>query len=80
MRPPYAVVIRRVLRTRYATPIGIVDTSGGLAGLVLPLTNVLCIGILVMLWVISELSFSTKESDEIASFVIEDFYAACGNL
>ena len=33
-----------------------------------------------MLWVISELRFSTKESDEIASFVIEDFYAACGNL
>ena len=23
---------------------------------------------------------STRESDEIASFVIEDFYAACGNL
>ena len=33
-----------------------------------------------MLWVISELRFSTRESDEIASFVIEDFYAACGNL
>ena len=33
-----------------------------------------------MLWVISELRFSTKESDEIVSFVIEDFYAACGNL
>ena len=26
-----------------------------------------------MLWVISELRFSTRESDEIASFVIEDF-------
>ena len=76
----YASLIRRVLRTRYAAPIGIVDTPGGLAGLVLPLTNVLCIGIPVMLWVISELRFSTKESDEIASFVIEDFYAACGNL
>jgi len=34
----------------------------------------------VMLWVISELRFSTRESDEIASFVIEDFYVACGNL
>ena len=33
--------IRRVLRTRYAAPIGIVDTSGGLAGLVLPLTRYL---------------------------------------
>ena len=41
IRPPYAVLIRRVLRTRYATPIGIVDTSGGLAGLVLPLTRYL---------------------------------------
>ena len=30
-----------VLRTRYATPIGIVDTSGGLAALVLPLTRYL---------------------------------------
>ena len=60
--------------------IGVVDTTGGPARLVLPLTIVLCIGIPVMLWVISELWFSTKESDEIASFVIEDFYAACGNL
>ena len=34
-------LIRRVLRTRYAAPIGIVDTSGGLAGLVLPLTRYL---------------------------------------
>ena len=33
--------IRRVLRTRYAAPIGFVDTSGGLAGLVLPLTRYL---------------------------------------
>ncbi len=41
IRPPYASLIRRVLRTRYATPIGIVDTSGGLAGLVLPLTRYL---------------------------------------
>jgi len=30
------------LRTRYAAPIGIVGTSGGLAGLVLPFSNVLC--------------------------------------
>ena len=37
----YASLIRRVLRTRYAAPIGIVDTSGGLAGLVLPLTRYL---------------------------------------
>ena len=80
IRPPYAVLIRRVLRTRYAAPIGIVDTPGGLAGLVLPWRDILCIGIPVMLWVISELRFSTRESDEIASFVIEDFYAACGNL
>ena len=36
-----ASLIRRVLRTRYAAPIGIVDTSGGLAGLVLPLTRYL---------------------------------------
>ena len=74
------MLIRRVLRTRYAAPIGIADMPGGLAGLVLPLTNVLCIGISVMLWVISELRFSTKESDEIASVMIEDFYAACRNL
>ena len=33
--------IRRVLRTRYAAPIGFVDTSGDLAGLVLPLTKYL---------------------------------------
>ena len=74
------MLIRRVVRTRYAAPIGIVDTLGGFTGLVLPSTNVLFIGIPVMLWVISELRFSTRESDEIASFVIEDFYAACGNL
>ena len=37
----YASLIRRVLRTRYAAPIGIVDTPGGLAGLVLPLTRYL---------------------------------------
>ena len=41
IRPPYDVLIRRVLRTRYAAPIGIVDTSGGLAGLVLPLPEYL---------------------------------------
>ena len=41
IRPPYAVLIRRVLRTRYAAPIRIVDKSGGLAGLVLPLTRYL---------------------------------------
>ena len=41
----YVVFIRRVLRTRYAAPIGIVDTSGGLAGLVLPFTNDLSTGI-----------------------------------
>ena len=41
IRPPYASVIRRLLRTRYAAPIGIGDTSGGLAGLVLPLTRYL---------------------------------------
>jgi len=41
IRPPYDSLIRRVLRTRYATPIRIVDTSGGLAGLVLPLTRYL---------------------------------------
>ena len=74
------MLIRRVLRTRYATPIGIVDTSGGLAGLVLPLTRYLvhrdsgdALGNL-------RVEVSTRESDEIASFVIEDFYAACGNL
>ena len=33
-----------------------------------------------MLWEISESRFSTRESNEIASFVIEDFYASCGNL
>ncbi len=33
--------IRRVLRTRYAAPIGFADTSDGLAGLVLPLTRYL---------------------------------------
>ena len=38
---PYALLIRRVLRTRYAAPIGIVDTSGSLAGLVLPFTKYL---------------------------------------
>ena len=38
---PVGFSIRRVLRTRYAAPIGIVDTSGGLAGLVLPLTRYL---------------------------------------
>ena len=32
---------RCVLRTRYAAPIGFVDTPGGLAGLVLPLTRYL---------------------------------------
>ena len=69
-----------VLRTRYAAPVGFVDTPRGLAGLVLPLTNVLCIWIPVMLWVFSELRFFTKESEEIASFVIEVFCAACGNL
>ena len=41
IRPLYVVLIRGVLRTRYAAPIGIVDTSGGLAGLVLPLTRYL---------------------------------------
>lgn len=41
MRPLYVSLIRRVLRTRYAAPIGIVDTPGGLAGLVLPLTRYL---------------------------------------
>ena len=41
IRPPYALLIHRVLRTRYAAPIGIVDTSGGVAGLVLPLTRYL---------------------------------------
>lgn len=77
---PVVWTIRRVLRTRYAAPIGIVDTSGGLAGLVLPLTNILCIGIPVMLWHFSELRFSTKESDKVTNFVIEAFYAASGNL
>ena len=38
---PDVYLIRRVLRTRYAAPIGIVDTSGGLAGLVLPFTKYL---------------------------------------
>ena len=38
---PVGFSIRRVLRTRYVAPIGIVDTSGGLAGLVLPLTRYL---------------------------------------
>ena len=80
IRPPYALLIRRVLRTRYATLIGVVDTPGGLAGLVLPLTRYLVHRDSGDLWVISELRFSTRESDEIASFVIEDFYAACGNL
>ena len=37
----YVSLIRRVLRTRYAAHIGIVDTPGGLAGLVLPLTRYL---------------------------------------
>ena len=37
----YTSLIRRVLTTRYVTPIGIVDTPGGLAGLVLPLTRYL---------------------------------------
>ena len=32
----YTSLSGRVLRTRYATPIGFVETSGGLAGLVLP--------------------------------------------
>jgi hypothetical protein len=41
----YVVFIRRVLRTRYAAPIGIVDTSGGLAGLVYPLMSGLSTGI-----------------------------------
>ena len=41
IRPPYASLIRRVLRTRYAATIGYVDTSGGLAGLVLPSTRYL---------------------------------------
>ena len=41
IRPPYASLIHRVLRTGYAAPIGIVDTPGGLAGLVLPLTRYL---------------------------------------
>lgn len=41
IRHPYPSLIRRVLRTRYAAPIGIVDTSGGLAGFVLPFSNVL---------------------------------------
>ena len=41
IRPPYVSLIRRVLRMIYAAPIGIVDTSGGLAGLVLPLTKYL---------------------------------------
>jgi len=69
-----------VLRTRYAAPIGFVDTPGGLAGLVLPLTEYLvhrdsddALGNL-------RVRYSTRESDEIASFVIEDFYVACGNL
>ena len=35
------MLIRRVLITRYVAPIGIVDTPGGLAGLVLPLTRYL---------------------------------------
>ena len=35
------MLIRRVLRTRYADPIGIVDTSGGIAVLILPLTRYL---------------------------------------
>ena len=38
---PVGFPIRRVVRTRYVAPIGIVDTSGGLAGLVLPLTRYL---------------------------------------
>ena len=38
---PEVWTIRRVLRTRYTTPIGIVDTSGGLDGLVLPFTRYL---------------------------------------
>ena len=37
----YASLIRRVLRTRYAAPIGFVDTPSGLAGLVLPFTRYL---------------------------------------
>ena len=32
------------------------------------------------IWDFSELRFSTKESDEITSLVVEDYYAACGNL
>ena len=35
------MLIRRVLRTRYAAPIGIADTPGDLAGLVSPLTEYL---------------------------------------
>ena len=42
IRSPYVVFIRFALRTRYAAPIGIVGTSGGLAGFVLPFSNVLC--------------------------------------
>jgi hypothetical protein len=48
-----------------AAPIGVVDTSGGLAGFVLPLSNVLCTGILTMLRAIP---------------MLRSFNAACDNL
>ncbi|KAI4973292.1 hypothetical protein ZWY2020_029000 [Hordeum vulgare] len=41
IRPPYASLLRRVLRTRYTAPIENVDTSGSLARVVLPLTRYL---------------------------------------
>lgn len=34
----------------------------------------------VRLWVFSALRFSTKESDEITRFMVEDYYADCGNF
>ena len=80
IRPPYAVLIRRVLRLRYAALIRVVDTSGGPASLALPLWYIVRIGIPVKLWFSPELRFSSKESDEITRFVIEDAFAACVRL
>ena len=65
---PEVWTIRRVLRTRYAAPIGFVDTSGGLAGLVLPFSNVLREEFRFFLRAISRLRFSSgiaKEDHEI---------------
>ena len=74
------MLIRRVLRTRYTAPIGFVDTLEGPARFALPYQYILRIGIPVKLWVSSKLRFSSKESDEITSFVIEDYFAARGSL